>query len=135
MKEVLSLIKQARFVFTCGNGGSAATAEHLSNDLFSKKIKALCLNSNTSIMTMIGNDFGYDKVFSMQLERYATADDLLITISASGTSPNIVNAIAQAKSIGMKVYEFESAKDKSNIDYEGLEDRHMQFVHKIKQLL
>jgi D-sedoheptulose 7-phosphate isomerase len=55
--NLIEQIRNARFVFVCGNGGSAATAEHLTNDLFSKGIKAICLNSNVSIMTMIANDF------------------------------------------------------------------------------
>ena len=75
MKKLLKLIKEARFVFVCGNGGSSATAEHFSNDLFSKGVRAICLNSNTSIMTMLANDYGYKEVFSLQLKRLATKDD------------------------------------------------------------
>ena len=71
MKKLIEAIKKARFVFICGNGGSATTAEHFTCDLFSKGIKAICLNSNTSIMTMIANDFGYEYVFSKQLELFS----------------------------------------------------------------
>jgi D-sedoheptulose 7-phosphate isomerase len=134
MKELLELIKNARFVFVCGNGGSAATAEHFTNDLFSKGIKAICLNSNTSIMTMIANDFGYEYVFSNQLRVFGTNKDLLITISCSGVSPNILDAIFVAGSIGMKWYEFEVFKKKDR-DYGKLEDKHLQLVHKIKDAL
>ena len=133
MNKLTDLIKKARFVFVCGNGGSAATAEHLANDLFSKGIRAICLNSNTSIMTMIGNDFGYEFTFSRQLTVYATKADLLITISCSGTSPNVVMAQKVAKNMGMEVYNFETFhKDR---DYEALEDKHLQVVHKIKRLI
>jgi D-sedoheptulose 7-phosphate isomerase len=129
--ELLKLIKKARFVFVCGNGGSAANAEHFTNDLFSKGIKAICLNSNVSILTMIANDFGYDMVFSEQLRIYGSEDDLLITISCSGTSPNVLGAIRMAKIIGMKSYQFETfSKDK---DYGKLEDRHQKLIHKIKE--
>ena len=134
MKDLVKLIKQARFVYICGNGGSAATAEHFTNDLFSKGIKAICLNSNTSIMTMIANDFGYKKVFAKQLEVYATPDDLLITISCSGTSPNIKQAIGWAKYVGIKTYQFETFK-KGDKDYGLLEDKHLQLVHQIKEAL
>lgn|SRR3990167_1165561 len=134
MNELIRFIKKARFVFVCGNGGSSATAEHLANDLFSKGIKAICLNSNTSIMTMIANDFGYKKVFAKQLEVYATPDDLLITISCSGTSENIVIAQNIAKYLKLKVYQFETFK-KGDKDYGLLEDKHLQLVHQIKEAL
>ena len=134
MKKLIGQIKKARMVFTMGNGGSSATAEHLANDLFSKGIKAICLNSNTAIMTMIANDYGYEDVFSRQIELYGDPDDLLITISCSGTSPNIVEAQTAAKIKGMDVYEFKKFVADSK-DYEGLEDRHMQLVHKIKKAL
>ena len=133
MKNLIQLIKQARFVFICGNGGSSATAEHLSNDLFSKGVKAICLNSNTAIMTMLANDYGYRYVFSVQLLNYANSEDLLITISCSGNSPNIVNALEAGKVIGMKIYEFESFS--KNRNYEKLENKHMKLVHKIKKML
>jgi D-sedoheptulose 7-phosphate isomerase len=132
--RLLKLIKRARYVFVCGNGGSSATAEHMTNDLFSKGVKAICLNSNVSILTMIGNDFGYDQVFGRQLEVYGGKDDLLITISCSGTSPNIVEAQRVARERGMEVYEFERFKGKDR-NYERLEDEHLQLVHRIKRAL
>jgi D-sedoheptulose 7-phosphate isomerase len=133
MKELIKLIKEAKFVYVCGNGGSAATAEHFTNDLFSKGIKAICLNSNTSIMTMIANDFGYEEIFSRQLDVFANHEDLLITISCSGTSPNIGRAIDTANFHQMEVYSFETfSKDRN---YEKLEDKHLQLCHKIKQAL
>lgn len=131
--QMKDLIKKARFVFICGNGGSSATAEHLASDLFSKGIKAICLNSNTSIMTMIANDFGYQYVFSKQLGIYANKNDLLITISCSGKSPNIVNAIMTADLMGIKHFEFETFKD--NRDYEALENKHLILAHEIKKKL
>jgi D-sedoheptulose 7-phosphate isomerase len=93
IEQLVEAIPKARFVFTCGNGGSAATAEHFTNDLFSKGIKAICLSSNTSIMTMIANDFGYEHVFRKQLEVYGTPQDLLVVFSVSGRSPNILEAL------------------------------------------
>ncbi len=134
MKDLIKQIKKARFCYIIGNGGSAATAEHLTNDLFSKGIKAICLNSNTSIMTMLANDFGYEYVFSKQLEVYGKPSDLLITISCSGTSINIVSAIYKAEDKKMKIYNFESFKGKDK-NYERLEDKHMKMVHKIKKAL
>ena len=133
MNKLIKLIKEARFVFVCGNGGSAATAEHLTNDLFSKGIKAICLNSNTSIMTMIANDYGYEDVFSDQLQIYGVPGDLLITISCSGTSKNIVKAQETAYDMQIDVYPLETFwKDK---DYGKLENKHMHLVHRIKNAL
>lgn len=133
MKDLIRDIQKARFVFICGNGGSSSTAEHLSNDLFSKEIKSFCLNSNNAIITMIGNDFGYEYIFSRQLELYGSDEDLLITISCSGTSPNIIKVKDVAKLMGMKVYSFPTFTN--DRDYEGLEDKHMELAHEIKKML
>ena len=135
MKNLIQLIKQARFVYVCGNGGSAATAEHFTNDLFSKGIKAICLNSNTSIMTMIANDFGYQYVFGNQLEIYGSNEDLLITLSCSGTSPNVLKALWVAGNMGMKTYSFEIFESIRNRDYGKLEDKHLAFAHEITKAL
>jgi len=133
MKDLFELIVKADNVFICGNGGSSATAEHMASDLFSRDVKAMCLSSNNSIITMIGNDYGYEHIFSKQLQVFGTSKDLLITISCSGTSPNVVKAIRVARAIGMKVYEFPTfLMDK---DYERLEDTHMKLVHQLKKLL
>ena len=132
--KILGLIKSARFVFVCGNGGSASNAEHFVSDLFAKGIKAMCLNSNVSIMTMIANDFGYEFIFSKQLEVYGSSNDLLITISCSGTSKNIVNALKTASQMGMKTYQFETFAEGIK-DYEALEDRHLIKAHRIKRNL
>lgn len=131
--ELLKKIQNAKFVYICGNGGSAANAEHLAEDIFSEGIKAICLNSNMSLVTMIGNDFDYSEIYSRQLEVYANKDDLLITISCSGTSPNVVKAIEAAKKIGMETFQFETFG--RNKDYGLLEDRHSMLIHKIKDLL
>jgi D-sedoheptulose 7-phosphate isomerase len=80
-------------VYTCGNGGSASTAEHFATDLFRKGIKAICLNSNTSIMTMLANDYGYKWVFSKQMDRYSNPQDLLVMFSVSGNSSNLIQCL------------------------------------------
>ena len=133
MKKLIELIRRARFVFICGNGGSNSTAEHFAEDLFSKGVKAINLGSNSSLITMIANDFGYKFIYSKQLGIYASKEDLLITISCSGTSENIRAAVGTAKLMGMKHYEFETfSKDRN---YEKLENKHLTFAHKIKKLI
>ncbi len=128
MDNIIKQIKKANMVFVCGNGGSAATAEHLSNDLFSKGIVTICLSSNTSIITMIANDYGYKYIFKRQLDLLASEDDLLIVFSVSGTSPNILEAL-EAKCPAITFF---GNKGES---YEDAEDRHLQIVHQIKKLL
>jgi D-sedoheptulose 7-phosphate isomerase len=91
-------------VFTLGNGGSAATASHMAADLAKntigpnmRRFRVLSLNDNTPLLTAIANDLGYEKVFSEQLKSLIRAGDLLIVLSASGSSPNVVNAISCAR--------------------------------------
>lgn len=98
-------------VFLCGNGGSAGNAIHLANDFLygiAKRsgagMKVMALTANSAVLTCLGNDLGYEHVFSEQLAVQAQAGDLLIALSGSGNSPNIVRAIEQAKEIGVKSY-------------------------------
>ena len=96
-------------VLVCGNGGSASDALHFSAELLGKYLKdrkalpAICLNSNVSAITAISNDYSYDDVFSRQLEGIGKSNDLLIAISTSGKSKNILKAISIAKKKNIKV--------------------------------
>lgn len=103
--------RAGRQVFFCGNGGSAGNAVHMANDFVygvAKQtgggIKATALSANQSVMTCFANDVGYDAIYSEQLAVFAQAGDLLIALSGSGNSPNIVKAIEQAKQMGVKTY-------------------------------
>ncbi len=99
--------KKGRRVFVFGNGGSAATASHIATD-WSKTaerkgkplIRAISLNDNVPFMTAIGNDLGYEDVFVRQLENLLEADDVVVMISGSGNSPNILKAAKYAKKKG-----------------------------------
>lgn len=93
-------IRKAVHIYLCGNGGSAANAEHIATDLIALGIAATALTSSP-IVTMIGNDFGYDRVFSYQIETLCTPLDLLIVLSGSGNSPNIIQALKAADEVGM----------------------------------
>lgn len=133
-EQVLAdLIGKARMVFICGNGGSASTAEHFTTDLVKKGIPAFCLNSNVSVITMIANDYGYDEIFKRQLEVVADEEDLLITISCSGTSPNIEKVKEVADSLMLNIYSFEVFDE--DRDYGKLEDKHLKFAHEVAGLL
>ncbi len=92
-------------VFTLGNGGSASTASHIAADLAKNTILAnmhrfriASLNDNAAILTALANDLGYENVFSEQLQNLIRAGDLLIAVSGSGNSPNVVKAIRYAQS-------------------------------------
>jgi D-sedoheptulose 7-phosphate isomerase len=86
-----------------GNGGSAAIASHMATD-YSKNggVRALALN-DASMLTCLGNDLGYDQVFAKQIELHARAGDLVIAISSSGRSPNILNAVDAATAAGCTI--------------------------------
>ena len=100
-------------IYICGNGGSASTASHLANDFnkgisefVEKKFRVNCLNDNVATLMSISNDIGYEEVFRFQLKNKLAPQDLVIGISGSGNSGNIVNAIAYAKECGVKTAGF-----------------------------
>jgi len=98
-----------RQVFFCGNGGSAGNAIHLANDFLygiAKRtgagLKVQALSANPAVMTCLANDIGYDFIYSEQLAVLAESGDLLVVLSGSGNSPNILRVLEQAKSMGVK---------------------------------
>ena len=114
---VFAAWQQARFVFIIGNGGSGTTASHMAEDLgksslrpsdlndeTKKRLKVLSLTDNTGWLLAVGNDCGYDQVFVQQLMNYGSAGDLLIAISGSGNSPNILQAVDWANRHGLKTF-------------------------------
>lgn len=88
-------------VYLIGNGGSAANAVHIANDLIGCGIKAHALTADVATLTAIANDFGYERIFSYQLMRLGEPGDLLVAFSGSGKSPNILLAIDAATKRGM----------------------------------
>jgi D-sedoheptulose 7-phosphate isomerase len=110
--RIVALLQAARdaeaTVYIAGNGGSAATASHWANDLGKATkcagrgwIRVMCLSDNTPWLTALANDEGYERVFAGQLENFACPGDVLIVISASGNSPNLVEAVDLANERGM----------------------------------
>lgn len=107
-KLLISRSKQGKTVYLVGNGGSASTASHFATDLMHSSllnhrpvIRAISLSDNISLITAIGNDQGYEYVFSHQLERVAKSGDVLLAISASGNSKNLIEAFRAAQSMGV----------------------------------
>ena len=110
-EDLLSCWESGNQVFLCGNGGSSGNASHLANDFIygiakakGQGLKAISLNDNNSVITCLANDVGYDSIFSEQLAVLASPDDILITLSGSGNSKNIVSVINEAKVLGVKSY-------------------------------
>lgn len=99
--DLAAVVKKARRVYLCGNGGSAANAIHLANDFVSCGIKAHALTADVATLTAIANDYDYDRVFSLQLLTFGEPGDALIALSGSGKSPNILRALEMGKRIGM----------------------------------
>ncbi len=106
-KEVARRIKEGAKLLICGNGGSAADAQHIAAELvgrFSrdrKPISAVALTTDTSILTAVGNDYGFDKIFERQVEAIGKKGDVLLAISTSGNSKNVIEAVKKAKDMGL----------------------------------
>lgn len=107
-KSMLSIQKKDRHIFLCGNGGSAVNAMHIANDLLcfqsrnkGKGIKVTALPANQAVLTCLANDVGYENIFSFQLEQLGKKGDMLIVLSGSGNSLNVLKAIATAKQKGI----------------------------------
>ena len=100
-------LKQGNTIFWCGNGGSASESSHLAVELIGRfknnrrPLPSISLNSDTSAITCIANDFGYDEIFARQLEGLAKQGDVLVALSTSGKSENILRALRKAKDLGV----------------------------------
>ncbi|MGM0518970.1 MAG: D-sedoheptulose 7-phosphate isomerase [Campylobacterota bacterium] len=101
--EILLAFKSNKKVLICGNGGSAADAQHFATELSCrykknrKALSAVALTTDTSVLTAIGNDLGFENIFKRQVEALANEGDVIIGISTSGESKNILNALSQGK--------------------------------------
>jgi len=156
--RVVSLLEKTREsgsqVFIIGNGGSAATASHFACDLSKgtisegkQRIKAFALTDNVHLLTAWANDTSYDMVFAEQIHNYVEAGDVVIAISGSGNSPNVLNGIEAARekgaaTVGLIGFNGGRLKDQVDIhviapidDMERAEDMHLLFEHIITACL
>jgi D-sedoheptulose 7-phosphate isomerase len=155
VNEVVKLIEKFREtlandkqIFVFGNGGSAANASHFVTDLGKgssdktyKRFRCLSLNDNVSWMTAIGNDYKYEDIFKRQLENYARPGDLVMVMSVSGSSPNLVSAMKWCKENGVFAVALVGGKRGTlstladhviavdDIHYGRVEDAHMHICH------
>jgi D-sedoheptulose 7-phosphate isomerase len=126
-RELLEVWRTKRQVFVVGNGGSAGNAIHLTNDfiygvskLMGSGIRMHALPANQAMITCLGNDVGFENIFSHQLAVLSEPGDMLIALSGSGNSPNILNALIHAKATGLKTFAilgFDGGKAKSLCDH------------------
>ena len=143
-------LKSDRQIFVFGNGGSAANASHFVTDLGKgssdktwRRFRCMSINDNTPWITALGNDYSYDEIFVRQLMNFAKAGDVLLIMSVSGNSPNLVKAAAWARDNDVKVIALTGAKKGKleamadipvvvNDDHYGrVEDAHMGICHMI----
>ena len=149
VQTILDARERSATIYFIGNGGSAATASHFANDIaigtnsYEKPFRAVSLTDNQAIITAVGNDFGYEDIFVRQLQVLGRKDDVVVGISASGNSPNLIKAFEYAKSVGIKtvaITAFDGGKMKSMADegvhvptapkeYGPAEDAHMVLDH------
>jgi D-sedoheptulose 7-phosphate isomerase len=149
---IIDVVGRNGTIFSCGNGGSAAIANHLACDCLKGvrtdttiKPRVSSLSATIELITAIANDIGYDEIFSYQLASLAKPGDLLITISSSGESPNIVKAIAWAKDNGLRTISMTGFKGGASAkaadinlhvdahNYGVVEDIHQSMMHVLAQ--
>jgi D-sedoheptulose 7-phosphate isomerase len=155
IRALLDARQRDAHIFFIGNGGSAATASHFANDIavgcrsWHRPFRAMSLTDNVPVMTAIGNDYGYEDIFVLQLKSLMQAGDVVVAISASGNSPNIVKAIEYANdnaAITIGLTGFDGGKlrriARSSVhvptakgEYGPVEDIHMVFDHLVGAFL
>lgn len=111
-KTITDSLKKGGKVLLCGNGGSAADAQHIAAEFVNRfylnrsPYAAIALTTDTSVITSIANDFSYEEIFSKQIEAFGKKDDILIAISTSGTAANVNLAVKVANNLGLKTISF-----------------------------
>jgi len=136
-KIIIDAFKRGNKLLACGNGGSAAQASHLVAELVGKykhhreALPAIALTTDTSIITATGNDYGFEWIFQRQVEALGKPNDVLLTISTSGKSQNIVEATGLAKATQMKVIDL----PRKGKDTPEIQENHLKQIHKICELV
>ena len=125
-KMMVASLRQGGKIHFCGNGGSAADAQHLAAELSGRfyfdraPLNAEALHCNTSYLTAVGNDYGYDLIFSRLLKGTARKGDVIVGISTSGNSKNIINAFEAAKGMGVSIIAMTGETGGKMKDYAGI---------------
>ena len=136
VEQMFEAIQSGGKILACGNGGSAADAQHFAAELVGRfererqELGAIALTTDSSILTAIGNDYGYDEVFSKQVRAIGRPEDVLLAISTSGNSKNVILAIEAAKKIGMKIIALTGKGGGKMRDILGQQDVHLRPEYK-----
>lgn len=157
-KVLEQAFREGRQIFIAGNGGSAATASHMAcdfqkttlakeHDRIAKRVRCVALSDNVPLITAWGNDVSYEEIFGQQLRAIADKGDLLLVITASGNSPNILKALSAASELGVATIGFlgfEGGKAQAmcdhsivirSSDYGVIEDAHSVLMHMLTAAL
>lgn len=111
-QSIAKVLEKGHALLLCGNGGSASDAQHIAGELVGRFLKerralnVICLADNAAIITAVANDYAYDEIFSRQVQGYGHAGGILLGLSTSGNSPNVIKAFEMAKSLGMTTIGF-----------------------------
>jgi len=155
IQTLLAARQRGASIFMIGNGGSASTASHYANDFaigtnsYEKPFRVISLTDNQAVISAIGNDFGFEEIFARQLQVLGKKGDVVVAISASGNSPNLIRAFEYAKTAGIRtvaITAFDGGKMKTMADegihvptgpqeYGPAEDAHMILDHLIAAYL
>ena len=141
-REIIMAFKAGHKLLLCGNGGSAADSQHIAAEFIGRfkrerrSLPAIALTTDTSIITAVGNDYSYDQIFSRQVEGLGKKGDILIAISTSGNSKNVIHAVTLAKTMGLLTIGFTGAsggmlKEAADICFcaESKKTPHIQEIH------
>ena len=153
-KLISNAIKKGNKILICGNGGSASDSQHIATEFMSTltqdikrcPISAIALTTDTSFLTAYSNDFNFDNLFSRQVEGLGKKGDVLIGISTSGNSKNIINAIRTGNDLKLKTILFTGIEKKSNIktdltlnvqsdNTQHIQEAHITFAHIIIEMI
>ena len=116
VKTITQVYRNDGKVLACGNGGSAADAQHFVGELVGKynfdrpPLAAVALSADTTVLTAVGNDYGFDKVFARQVLAHASSGDVLVAFSTSGSSPNVLAACSTSRECGARVIGFTGSR-------------------------
>jgi D-sedoheptulose 7-phosphate isomerase len=137
--RIIKCFKSSHKLFIVGNGGSAAEASHFATELLCKfkkerkPLPAITLN-DPAITSAIGNDFGFQYIFSRQIEALGNKGDIILSLSTSGTSPNILEAHKAAKKLGMEIIKFPTNKNLTS-ETDLTQEEHLSSIHLIAELV
>lgn len=130
-KQLRACFDRGNKLLICGNGGSAAEAQHFAAELINEYLPCIALTTDTSVITAISNDYDFDQIFSHQVSALGKKGDILIGLSSSGNSHNVLAALETAKLMGLEIIDF-PRKGKNTQE---IQEKQLVLLHKVWQLV